>query len=86
MSETSFENRCDILSDLWLEYKDDPQFADFVSYNDLGLPLSFLISEGLVTPSDKATVMVNETFVLLLRSLGIEEDAGFDSLDDLLMG
>lgn len=86
MSETSFEARCDILSDLWLEYKDDPQFADFVSYNDLGLPLSFLVSEALVTPNDKAIMMVNETFVLLLRSLEIEEDSGFDSLDDLLMG
>ena len=86
MSETSFETRCDILSDLWIEYKEEPQFRDFISYNDLGLPLSFLISESLVTPNDKAIMMVNETFVLLLRSLEIEEDTGFDSLDDLLMG
>ena len=86
MSETSFETRCDILSDLWIEYKEEPQFRDFISYNDLGLPLSFLISEGLVTPNDKAIMMVNETFVLLLRSLEIEEDSGFDSLDDLLLG
>lgn len=86
MSETSFEARCDILSDLWIEYKEEPQFRDFVSYNDLGLPLAFLVSENLVTPNDKAIMMVNETFVLLLRSLEIEEDSGFDSLDDLLMG
>lgn len=86
MSETPFETRCDILSDLWIEYKEEPQFRDFVSYNDLGLPLAFLVSEDLVTPNDKAIMMVNETFVLLLRSLEIEEDAGFDSLDDLLMG
>lgn len=86
MSETSFETRCDILSDLWIEYKEEPQFRDFVSYNDLGLPLAFLVSENLVTPNDKAIMMVNETFVLLLRSLEIEEDTGFDSLDDLLMG
>ena len=86
MSETSFETRCDILSDLWIEYKEEPQFRDFVSYNDLGLPLAFLVSENLVTPNDKAIMMVNETFVLLLRSLEIEEDSGFDSLDDLLMG
>lgn len=86
MSETPFETRCDILSDLWIEYKEEPQFRDFVSYNDLGLPLAFLVSENLVTPNDKAIMMVNETFILLLRSLEIEEDAGFDSLEDLLMG
>ena len=83
---TDFETRCDILSDLWLEYKHDEQFKDFIDYNDIGLPLAFTVSEGLSTITGKGRLFINETFELFLQSLGIQEDAGYDSLDDLLMG
>lgn len=36
---TSFENRCNILSELWIEYRHEEDFKDFVSYNDLGLQI-----------------------------------------------
>jgi hypothetical protein len=86
MSEgTSFEVRCDILADLWQNYKQDEQFQDFVSYNDIGLPFSFLIAEQLATPAERGKAFVNETFDLLLKALDIPEDEGYDSLDDLLM-
>jgi hypothetical protein len=82
---TTFENKAGILSDLWMNYRQDKQFEDFVSYNDIGLPLSFLIDEDLVTPRPLGKSMVEETFDLLLGALEIE-DEGFDSLDDLLVG
>ena len=85
-SETSLEIRINILSELWMEYRDQEEFKDFVEYNDLGLPLSFLLDEGIVSISDKATLMINETFELFLATLGIEEDQGYDNLDDLLVG
>lgn len=83
---TSFEDRCNILAELWIEYRDQEDFKDFISYNDLGLPLSFMVSEGIVTANDKTSIMVNETFELFLATLGVELDTGFDSLDDLLVG
>lgn len=82
---TTFENKCLILAELWIDYRDEPDFKDFVSYNDLGLPLGFLIGEGLVTPSNKAKEMLDETFDMLLVSLGVE-DAGFTNLDELMLG
>jgi hypothetical protein len=82
--ETSFDIKCEILADLWLNHRSDDGLDDFIEYNDLGLPLAFLVSEDLVTPSDKAVDMINETFVLLVAALETE-DTGFDSLDDLLM-
>lgn len=85
MAETPFDTRCEIIANLWIEYRDEGDFKDFVSYNDLGLPLAFLVDEKLVTPADKAVAMINETFILFLAALGIEEDTGFESLDDLLM-
>lgn len=39
MGSTSFEGRCSILGDLWLDYKENKELKDFIQYNDLGLPL-----------------------------------------------
>lgn len=84
-NSTPFEARCSILSELWIEYRDQEDFKDFIDYNDLGLPLAFLLDEGIVKSTDKSMLMVNETFDLFLATLG-QEDQGFDSLDDLLVG
>lgn len=86
MAQTPFDERADILADLWLNYKDDDQFKDFIDYNDIGLPLAFLVAEGLGTANENGTKFINETFELFLKALDIQEDTGFESLDDLLMG
>jgi hypothetical protein len=83
--ETSFDNKCEILSDLWMDHRNQEDFEDFISYNDLGLPLAFLIDSELITPSEMAKKMVEETFELFLAAMEVK-DTGFDSLDDLLMG
>lgn len=80
---TDFSSRCFILADLWLNYKDDDQFGDFIEYNDIGLPLAFAIQEGIVKTTDIATKYINETWDLFLQGLEIE-DTGFSSLDELL--
>ena len=81
---TSFENKTIILSDLWLNYRNDEDFVDFVSYNDLGLPLAYAISEGIVDSTETASNFINETFDLFLAGVGVD-DTGFESLDDVLM-
>ena len=83
MTTTTFENKCLILADLWLNYRNDTQFVDFLEYNDLGLPLAYAISEGIVDTTDLATNFINETFDLLLAGLGID-DAGWETLDELI--
>jgi hypothetical protein len=80
---TTFSNKTLILSDLWLNYRDDEEFVDFCEYNDLGLPLAYALSSNIVEPTAVAEKFVNETFDLLLAGLGIE-DTGFELLDDLL--
>ncbi len=86
MEETTFENKALILADLWMNFRNDEEFQDFVDYNDLGLPLAYALANGVVKPTDKAISFVDETFMLLLAGLGIEEDTGFESLDDILSG
>ena len=82
--ETAFENKCSILAELWIDYRNAEDFIDFISYNDLGLPLAFLVSEKLVTPGERATAMIDETFELLLAAMKIE-DAGFETLEELFL-
>lgn len=83
MEQTSFTNRCRILSELWLDYRDDEEFQDFIQYNDLGLPLAYAISEGIVEKTDIASNFINEAFDILLSALGVK-DTGFETLEDLL--
>lgn len=81
---TAYAERCDILADLWMRYKDDEEFQDFIEYNDIGLPLAYCISSGIVSSSPLAEGFINETFDLFLEGLE-REDEGFESLDDILM-
>jgi len=80
---TTFDNKCSILSDVWLNYRYDEQFTDFIEYNDMGLPLAYALSEGIVKSTETAEVFINETFDLLIAGLSLD-DTGFESLDDIL--
>lgn len=82
---TSIETKCEILSDLWVDYRGEETFQDFIEYNDLALPLAFAIANSIVSITPKAEMFVTESFELLLAALGIE-DEGFESLEDMLGG
>lgn len=76
-------NKCRILAELWMDYRDEEEFQDFIQYNDLGLPLAYAMAEGIVERSDLASNFINEAYDILLSALGVE-DTGFDTLNDLL--
>ena len=86
MSETnvtSFKNKADILAELWLDYRTDTEFQDFIEYNDIGLPLAYAISNDIVKTTDVATKFIEETFDLLLSALDLDDNV-YETLDDLL--
>ena len=80
---TSFDNVCSILAELWVEHKNEKTFQDFVTYNDLGLPLAFLVDSEIVIPTEIAKKYIQETWEMLLKSLEIVNDIGFTSLEDI---
>ena len=49
---TDFSSVCEILSELYANYKDEEDFADFIGFNDIGLPLAYFQHENLssITP------------------------------------
>lgn len=82
-SKTLYEDKVSILAELWLSYRDDEEFQDFIQYNDLGLPLAYAIDNGIVESTDLAARFIEETFELLVDGLDIE-DTGFETVDEML--
>lgn len=80
---TPFSKRCEILSELWMNYRDNETFEEFIEYNDLGLPMAHLIAENLVEATRQGEIYIDETFELLLNVLSIEDD-NYDSLAEML--
>ena len=80
---TDFSNKITILAELWMNYRDDDELRDFMEYNDLGLPMAYLLMNELVLSTEKSELYIDETFNLLLAALEIK-DRGFESLDEML--
>ena len=81
--KTTFEAQCNILSQLWVEHREDELLKDFIEYNDIGLPLAYFIAEGVALPTQLAETYIGETFEILLSALEIE-DTGFTYLDEVM--
>lgn len=80
---TSYESKLEILSELWLNYKGDEDFQDFFEYNDIGLPLAYILSNDIAKGTEISKGFINETFSLFLEGLEVT-DQGFESLDEIL--
>lgn len=79
----TFQNKITILSELWMNYRDDQELEDFIEYNDLGLPLAYFLMNEIVLPTEQAEIYINETYDLLIASLTVE-DKRWESLDEML--
>ena len=80
---TTFESMCEILSEFWAEYRDEEDLKDFVSYNDLGLPLAYFINESIVISTPASEAYINESFNFLVAALGINDKVTYESLDEM---
>jgi hypothetical protein len=65
-----------------MNYRNTPDFDDFVSYNDLGLPLAYSISTNIIEASQMSQAYIEETWLLFIESLRIE-DLGFETLEQV---
>ena len=81
---TPIETQVDILAELWMDYRDEQYFADFVSYADLGLPLAYLLSNSIVSRTADADKFISDTWEVFMGLCGHEEDTGFDTLEEVL--
>ncbi len=67
-----------------MEHRDDENFTDFIEFNDIGLPLAFMIDSKIVVElTPQARNYIESTFAYLLEALEIE-DTGYEEFDDML--
>lgn len=80
---TDFSSKCEILAQLWIDYREDKDFAKFIEINDVGLPLAYAKVKNLASNINEA--VINQSWDNLLEYCGIfDDEASFDTLDDVL--
>ena len=89
----NFENKCRILSDLWIHHKDEEKEEDFVEeydlyelirYADLSLPLAYLINAELVTPKEESLKLIDEAYDILVEFLDIDANEDFETFQQIV--
>lgn len=81
------DQRCQIIEEFMREYSltddfDDDAFHEFVSYNDMGIPLAQSVVYNLATLTDEGERLVTETWNSLCEIFDVEPDAEYKSIDD----
>ena len=79
---TDFSNQVNILGEFYINYREDSDLKDFLEFNDIGLPLSYLASEGLCDISEDGKKYVAESWEMFLLAMGIT-DEGFENLGEI---
>ena len=79
---TDFSNKASILADLWINFRAEKEFSDFIEYNDIGLPLAYFVHTELVEPTEKAVQFVEETYNLLCAALDLDLDGEYENLNE----
>lgn len=73
-----------VLADLFLNYQEEGPFKEFAEYNDIGLHVAHLVTQGLCVMQKEAEIYVEETYSLLVDSVGAERDKNFSSFSEML--
>ena len=67
-------DKAGILGQLWIDYRDNENFSVFMEYNDIGLPLSYVVAEGLVPAlTNLGEDYIDETIEMFFKLLEITE-------------
>jgi hypothetical protein len=89
----NLENKCRILSDLWIHHKDEEKEEDFVEeydlhelirYADLSLPLAYLINAELVTPKEESIKLIDEAYDILVEFLDLDAKEDFETFQQIV--
>lgn len=83
----NFEEKAGVIGTLWIEYRRSDEYADFMAYNDLGCPLAYMYTNGLVKElSEQGIAMISETFTMFLELLDVTEEVIDEILPDKNFG
>ena len=81
---TDFSKQVEILGQFYMSARDNKEMSEFMEFNDIGLPLSYLASEGLCDISEDGKKYVAESWEMFLLAMGIT-DEGFENLGEIFL-
>jgi hypothetical protein len=76
---------------LWLNYRneigDDPAWNDFFFYNDIGLPLAYILAEGIAEKDseNQSESIIEETWNMLCKYIAIDPNKEYEAIEDLFV-
>ena len=84
MSKTTFSNKCRILGELWMWYKDtdNEAWAEFFSWADIGCPLSYNVWQGLANATTEGKEIINNTWDVFCEMIEIDIEGKYTNLSD----
>jgi hypothetical protein len=81
-----FSNKCEVLGDLWLFYREDIKgneaWEEFFAYNDIALPLAYMIKEDYATINEDsdATSYIEETWETFCDYVDIDPNGEYKDI------
>ena len=83
-STVSFEDKCSILAEFWLEESDKPHFQTMTNYLSIVFRMAMLINFGFVKPTEKVIKEIDGLWDFFINELIGESPTGpIESLDDI---
>lgn len=82
--ELTLADKAGVLGQLWINFREDEDFSLFIEYNDIGLPMAYFLSEGLVnglTPLGEQYIV--ESFDMFAKAMEITDEE-FASLEGVI--
>ncbi len=81
----SMADKAGILGELWINFRDDEDFSNFIEYNDIGLPLAYYVAEGLVKEiSPLGEQYIVETFEMFIQAIELTEEE-IETFDEITL-
>jgi len=84
MDSTRFSKQCEILTELYMNFADDPEWETFFEKNDMGVPLALLIVNEACVATEDGMGWVQQSWNDLCEILDIDFFADYDSLEAML--
>jgi hypothetical protein len=71
----NFADKTRVIAQLWIEFRKDEDWKSFFDYNDLGSPMAYMVTQGLIkdlTPLGEE--MISETLNMFLKLINTTEE------------
>lgn len=78
------ELKCQIIEE-YVRYSMERQInQDFISYNDLGIPLAVCVNAEIATINGEGIDIINETYELLCDKLEVDKNKSYANFEEMI--